>query len=58
MANELVGDVSHDLFSLLSTEDRDFLIRNNGDQVRSLHTHTLLKSFFFPDESSSSNKMI
>lgn len=47
MANELVGDVSHDLFSLLSTEDRDFLIRNNGDQVRFLHTHTLLKSFFF-----------
>ncbi|KAJ9176381.1 hypothetical protein P3X46_011700 [Hevea brasiliensis] len=34
MANELVGDVSHDLFSLLSAEDRDFLIRNNGDQVK------------------------
>jgi hypothetical protein len=30
MANE---DVSHDLSSLLSSEERDFLIRNNGDQV-------------------------
>uniref|UniRef100_A0A6N2N7U6 protein-disulfide reductase n=1 Tax=Salix viminalis TaxID=40686 RepID=A0A6N2N7U6_SALVM len=26
-------DVSHDLSSLLSSEERDFLIRNNGDQV-------------------------
>lgn len=32
MADELVG-VSHDLISLLSSKDRDFLIKNNGDQV-------------------------
>ncbi|XP_065873638.1 probable nucleoredoxin 1 [Euphorbia lathyris] len=33
MANEVVG-VSHDLLSLLTSKDTDFLIRNNGDQVK------------------------
>lgn len=31
------GDATHDLQALLSGEGRDFLIRNNGDQVRSKH---------------------
>lgn len=29
------GDATHDLKSLLSAEGRDFLVRNNGDQVSS-----------------------
>lgn len=38
MANQDVDGVSHDLLSLLSSEERDFLIRNNGDQVLLLST--------------------
>ncbi|EEF37006.1 nucleoredoxin, putative [Ricinus communis] len=34
MADDPVIDVSHDLLSLLSSDDRDFLIRSNGDQVK------------------------
>ncbi|WCJ38450.1 DC1 domain-containing protein [Euphorbia peplus] len=33
MADKVVG-VSHDLVSLLTSKDRDFLIRSNGDQVK------------------------
>ena len=33
MANGDVDNVSHDLISLLSSEERDYLVRNNGDQV-------------------------
>lgn len=34
MANGDVDNVSHDLISLLSSEERDYLVRNNGDQVK------------------------
>ncbi|XP_058078668.1 uncharacterized protein LOC131226997 [Magnolia sinica] len=34
MANEGVNGDCHDLKSLLSAEDRDYLVRNNGDQVK------------------------
>ncbi|OIT33172.1 putative nucleoredoxin 1 [Nicotiana attenuata] len=30
----MAGDDSHDLMKLLGSSDRDFLIRNNGDQVK------------------------
>lgn len=33
MANGDVNGVTHDLASLLSSNDRDFLVRNNGNQV-------------------------
>lgn len=29
----MAGEDSHDLMKLLGSSDRDFLIRNNGDQV-------------------------
>ncbi|KAF8016576.1 hypothetical protein BT93_H1945 [Corymbia citriodora subsp. variegata] len=34
MADIVEGGASHDVQSLLSSPDRDFLIRNNGDQVK------------------------
>ncbi|PON87784.1 Protein kinase C-like [Trema orientale] len=34
MADSDIFSVTHDLSVLLSSEDRDFLIRNNGDQVK------------------------
>lgn len=34
MASSDVDSVSHDLNSLLSSEERDFVVRNNGDQVK------------------------
>ncbi|KAF5449891.1 hypothetical protein F2P56_030292 [Juglans regia] len=34
MANVEVDCDSHDLISLLSFEERDFLVRNNGDQLK------------------------
>uniref|UniRef100_A0A2N9IQC9 protein-disulfide reductase n=1 Tax=Fagus sylvatica TaxID=28930 RepID=A0A2N9IQC9_FAGSY len=34
MANGDSDSVSHDLLSLLSSDERDFLVRNNGDQVK------------------------
>ncbi|CAK9163494.1 unnamed protein product [Ilex paraguariensis] len=34
MANSNNGTISHDLISLLSSEKRDFVVRNNGDQVK------------------------
>ena len=33
MDSENVDGVAHDLVSLLTREDRDFLVRNNGHQV-------------------------
>ncbi|KAM6589301.1 hypothetical protein CsatA_011906 [Cannabis sativa] len=33
MATKDVDDVIHDLTALFSSDERDFLIRNNGDQV-------------------------
>lgn len=33
LIREMAGDDSHDLMKLLGSSDRDFLIRNNGDQV-------------------------
>ncbi|KAI5573027.1 hypothetical protein BDE02_10G051200 [Populus trichocarpa] len=44
MANE---DVSHDLSSLLSSEERDFLIRNNGDQVKVSNLVGKIVGFYF-----------
>ncbi|KAL0004233.1 hypothetical protein SO802_011794 [Lithocarpus litseifolius] len=32
MANGDVDSISHDLVSLLSSEKRDYVVRNNGDQ--------------------------
>ena len=29
----VINDEAHDLSSLLSSSERDFLVRNNGDQV-------------------------
>ncbi|XP_062159007.1 probable nucleoredoxin 1 [Alnus glutinosa] len=34
MANGDVDRVSHDLISLLSSDEREFVVRNNGDQVK------------------------
>ncbi|KAL7171503.1 hypothetical protein ACSBR2_036208 [Camellia fascicularis] len=34
MANSNDDSVTHNLLSLLSSKDRDFLVRNNGDQVK------------------------
>lgn len=42
MANGDEDGVVHDLFSLLSSEDRNFLVRNNADQVN--HTQKLIIS--------------
>ena len=33
MATDKIDGVSHDLVLLLTSEDRDFLVRNNGHQV-------------------------
>ena len=33
-AAELVGAEPHDIVSLLSSSERDFLVRNNGDQIK------------------------
>ncbi|CAK7327373.1 unnamed protein product [Dovyalis caffra] len=44
MANE---DVSHDLSSLLSSEERDFLVRNNGDQVKVSNLVGKIVGFYF-----------
>ncbi|KAM0961907.1 hypothetical protein ACFX2I_021103 [Malus domestica] len=33
-AAELVGSEPHDFVSLLSSSERDFLVRNNGDQIK------------------------
>lgn len=42
MANGDEDGVVHDLFSLLSSEDRNFLVHNNADQVN--HTQKLIIS--------------
>jgi len=42
-----VAEVTHDVHSILSSPDRDFLLRNTGDQVLPFHRNSVSSLLFF-----------